>query len=62
MQPYVERVVDKITFGSVDLPKIIKDYGESVDEIELCGLVSNICVLSNVVMVKAALPNAVIIV
>ena len=29
---------------------------------EICGLVSNICVLSNVVMVKAALPNARIIV
>lgn len=27
---------------------------------ELCGLVSNICVLSNAVMVKAALPNALI--
>ena len=25
---------------------------------ELCGLVSNICVLSNTVMVKAALPDA----
>ena len=25
---------------------------------ELCGLVSHICVLSNAVMVKAALPNA----
>ena len=33
-----------------------RDY----DTVELCGLVSHICVLSNAVMVKAALPNAVI--
>ena len=51
---------EKNTFPSLDLANYLR--GKDYEEIELCGLVSNICVLSNVVMVKAALPNAVIIV
>ena len=31
--------------------------GKEYRSVELCGLVSHICVLSNAVMVKAALPN-----
>ena len=30
---------------------------DPVDEMELCGLVSNMCVLSNAVVVKAACPE-----
>ena len=37
---------------------IKKDY----DEVTLCGLVSNICVFTNAIMVKASLPNAKIII
>lgn len=51
---------EKNTFPSLELANYLKD--KDYTEIELCGLVSNICVLSNVVMVKSALPNAVIIV
>lgn len=51
---------EKPTFPSLDLANYLKD--KEYTEIEVCGLVSNICVLSNVVMVKAALPNANIIV
>ena len=32
------------------------------EEVELCGLVSNICVLTNAIMVKASLPNARIVI
>ena len=35
LKPYVNDVVDKITFGSVDLPKILKDYGEKIEEKQL---------------------------
>lgn len=51
---------EKNTFGSDGLYEYLKksDY----DEIELCGLVSNICVLSNAVLAKTALPEADIIV
>lgn len=50
------KVFEKPTFPSLDLANYLKDsdYGE----VELCGLVSNICVISNAVMVKSALPNA----
>lgn len=54
------KVFRKNTFPSLELAKYLenKDY----DEVELCGLVSNICVLSNAVMVKSALPNALIVI
>ena len=47
-------------FGS----KQLADYAcaQGYDSVELCGLVSNICVLSNAVLIKAALPEAVVIV
>lgn len=54
---YVETVVDKVTFGSVDLPQIIKDFGEPIEEIELCGLCTDICVISNGMILKAAFPE-----
>ena len=51
-------VFEKETFPSLDLADWLRErnYGA----VELCGLVSHICVLSNAVMVKAALPNAAI--
>lgn len=54
------KVFEKPTFPSLELANYL--VGKDYDEVEICGLVSNICVLSNVVMVKAALPNARIIV
>lgn len=50
----------KYTFPSLELGNYLK--GKDYDVIELCGLVSNICVLSNAVIAKAALPNAHIVV
>ncbi len=54
------KVFKKNTFPSLELAKYLEntDY----DYVELCGLVSNICVLSNAIMVKSALPNAVIVI
>ena len=57
LKPYVEKVIDKITFGSIDLPEIIKDYGEEIEEIELCGLCTDICVISNAMLLKANFPE-----
>ena len=31
LAPYVKEVVDKITFGSVDLPNVIKEYGDEIE-------------------------------
>ncbi|MGN1004490.1 MAG: cysteine hydrolase family protein [Oscillospiraceae bacterium] len=50
----------KPTFPSLELGKWLE--GRAYDRVELCGLVSNICVLSNAVIAKAALPEAEIIV
>ena len=49
-------VFEKPAFPSLDLGEWLsgRDYGA----VELCGLVSYICVLSNAVVVKAALPEA----
>ena len=50
-------MVDKITFGSVELPEVIKSYGEEIEEIELCGLCTDICVISNAMILKASFPE-----
>ena len=56
--PYAETVVDKVTFGSMQLPGILEAFGEPVEEIELCGLCTDICVISNAMILRAALPEA----
>lgn len=53
-------IFEKNTFPSLELGKWLE--GKDYDYVELVGLVSNICVLSNAVIVKAALPEAEIIV
>ena len=60
LSQYAESVVDKPTFGSMELPGILSDYGEPVEEIELCGLCTDICVISNAMILKAAFPEAVV--
>ena len=62
LKPFATTVLDKITFGSVDLPAFIKDYNEPIDEIQLCGLCTDICVISNAIVLKTAFPDTKIIV
>ena len=52
--------VKKATFGSSELLKYLenKDY----EEIELVGVVTNMCVLANAIICQSALPNAKIVV
>ena len=57
LKPYADTVVDKITFGSTDLPDVIRGLGGDIDEIELCGLCTDICVISNAMILKAAFPE-----
>lgn len=63
---HVDNIVNKQTFGSInDLPQrlcnidySLKDiYGEGVTEIELCGFCTDICVIANAVILRAAYPN-----
>lgn len=55
-----KKYFEKNTFPSLELGKFLE--GKAYDVIELCGLVSNICVISNAVIAKAACPEAEIIV
>lgn len=50
--------VEKRTFGSVDLPALIKEKAGGEDfEITLIGLCTDICVVSNALLLKAAFPE-----
>lgn len=56
--------VDKVTFGSSELAALLQaeDQKEPVDSITFIGLCTDICVISNALLVKAFLPEAKIIV
>lgn len=55
-----DEIFCKPAFPSLELAQWLEEC--EYDQVELCGLVSHICVLSNAVMVKAALPQAEVIV
>lgn len=55
-----DRLIMKPSFGSTELFELLR--GSDYDEIELCGLVTDICVLSNAVLAKTACPEAEVIV
>ncbi len=55
--------IDKLVFGmDVTDPATAAVLPESADEIELVGLVSNICVVSNAVVLQSKYPEATILV
>ncbi len=50
--------VEKITFGSIALPELIEHYAEDDEfEITLIGLCTDICVVSNALILKANFPE-----
>lgn len=53
------RIYNKPTFGCVELAADLKDENnrEAIEEIELCGLCTDICVISNALMLKAFMPE-----
>ena len=48
-------VIEKPTFGSMELAKLVN--AAKYDEIELIGLCTDICVISNAMIIKAAAPE-----
>lgn len=62
LAPYVadNKIFDKPTFGSLELMHYAQ--AEGFDTIELIGLCTDICVISNAMLLKAALPEASIMV
>ena len=53
--------IDKLTFGSADLPKILAKE-ENIEEITFIGLCTDICVISIVMLTKAFFPEIPLIV
>ena len=51
-------VVDKPTFGSRELGRILAAEQEPVEKITFIGLCTDICVISNALLAKAFLPEA----
>ena len=50
--------VEKITFGSTKLPEIIESLADGEDfRVTLIGLCTDICVISNALILKAAFPE-----
>ena len=62
LTPYVNEVIDKPTFGSMDLIQRLQSHAEEIESIELCGLCTDICVISNAMLVKAAFPEVPVLV
>ena len=56
-----KNIIEKYTFGSVELFEKLKEI-ENIESIELIGLCTDICVVSNVLLAKAYFPNTQIIV
>lgn len=50
-------VFSKPTFGSLELADYLRNRGSEYESVEFCGVVTNICVISNIAVVKAAMPD-----
>ena len=53
------RVFEKVTFGSTDLAEMLaaENAEEPIESIELIGLCTDICVVSNALLLKAFMPE-----
>ena len=52
-------VIDKPTFGSLQLPAVLASrLGDKMGSITLVGLCTDICVISNAMLLKASFPEA----
>ena len=60
IQPFIgdSMLIEKASFGTTRLPSLLKKY----DEVELCGLCTDICVISNALLIKAFYPEKTIII
>ena len=51
------KIVEKGTFGCVSLGSILREWTGTPAEIQLCGLCTDICVVSNALLLRAEFPN-----
>lgn len=57
LKGYVKNVVNKTTFGSIELPNFIANFNEPIDKIEICGVCTDICVIANAIIIKSFFPE-----
>ena len=55
-----ERVFDKPVFGSIELATFVKEGGYT--DVEVVGVCTDICVVSNVLLIKAYCPETAVVV
>lgn len=55
------KVFDKLTFGSVELAQYLAEE-KKIESIELVGLCTDICVISNAMLIKAFMPEMTVMV
>ena len=56
--PYLYNgAIEKNTFGSIDLINYLSEHEEDIDSIDVFGVCTDICVVSNVMLIKAAFPE-----
>jgi nicotinamidase-related amidase len=60
LAPYAAKatVFNKNTFGSKELAKFFENYDGEIESFELVGVCTDICVISNALLIKSVLPNA----
>lgn len=58
------KIFEKLTFGSKELAQFLEEQSkqEQIEEVELIGLCTDICVISNAMLVKAFLPEVSVVV
>ena len=54
-------VFSKPTFGSYELGEYLHNHADEYESVEFAGVVTNICVISNIAVTKAAMPNVTIL-
>ncbi len=55
--PYAKTVIEKPTFGSFELANMLKARESEIGSVTLIGLCTDICVISNAMLIKAVLPE-----
>lgn len=60
LRPFINEdteIFDKATFGSVNLLDYMDAHKTEIESVEFIGVCTDICVISNVMLTKAAIPN-----
>jgi nicotinamidase-related amidase len=57
---YGDEIFEKETFGSTALARYFEEKKDEIEAVEFIGVCTDICVISNVMLAKAVMPNKVI--